>query len=438
MTDNGDQRGMMQRQPVLSVRYGAFSLTLEGFEDPFATMRDVAEYFRAVLAEDRGFGARPAAPRAEALRRVAEDRSGRSVEARTGEGQVRLRASQPEAGALLDEDTEADAGAPKPSGVSPEVAANPAPTGEGADPFSAAFDEARADALPGEPAAVAGTDEEDGPEAPPVRRRPGLPAEGDEAALERLISQADSALAGPEAQRRRATFAQLKAAVAATRAETARPPGPSAAELARYRDALAQSVGSAAGSSPARRERDGVRPSAPHPPEASPRPEPDGREAPRPEPEPELRLGPVAEPRAARRLAGRRAGQRTGGAKGGSGAEPLTMAALLDEGAQASDPGAPRPGFARFLEAAAPDGALELIDAAAAYLTHVERLEGFPRLQLMRLIAPLLPGERREEVLRAFGLLLREGRLRRARRGQFQSGPRSTYTEAARRFRAQL
>jgi hypothetical protein len=270
-----------------------------------------------------------------------------------------------------------------------------------------------------------------------------LPAEGDEAALERLISQADSALAGPEAQRRRATFAQLKAAVAATRAETARPPGPSAAELARYRDALAQSVGSAAGSSPARRERDEVRPAAPHPPEAPPRPEPDGRDAPRPEPQPEPQpeprhAAPGAQPAMALRLAGRRAGGTTGGAKGGSGPEPLTMAALLDEGAEASDPGAPRPGFARFLEAAAPDGALGLIDAAAAYLTHVERLEGFPRLQLMRLIAPLLPGERREEVLRAFGLLLREGRLRRARRGQFHSGPRSAYTEAARRFRAQL
>jgi hypothetical protein len=74
MAKDEDKGDMTVRMPVLSVTYGAFSLTLEGFDDPFATMRDVAEYFRTVLAEDRGFGTRTVEPRAEALRRFTEDR----------------------------------------------------------------------------------------------------------------------------------------------------------------------------------------------------------------------------------------------------------------------------------------------------------------------------------------------------------------------------
>ncbi len=44
---------------VLSVSYGSFSVKLEGFDDPFAIMRRVTEYFRSVAALDPSFGQKP-------------------------------------------------------------------------------------------------------------------------------------------------------------------------------------------------------------------------------------------------------------------------------------------------------------------------------------------------------------------------------------------
>ena len=43
----------------LSVNYGSFSITIEGFEDPFALMKRVTDYFQRVAARDPQFGARP-------------------------------------------------------------------------------------------------------------------------------------------------------------------------------------------------------------------------------------------------------------------------------------------------------------------------------------------------------------------------------------------
>ena len=76
---------------VMTVSYGTFSCTLDGFDDPFTTMQLVAEYFRKLSADDRYFGSEPLQPDASKLHQIARDANPNRIDAEVSENSVVLR-----------------------------------------------------------------------------------------------------------------------------------------------------------------------------------------------------------------------------------------------------------------------------------------------------------------------------------------------------------
>lgn len=284
--------------------------------------------------------------------------------------------------------------------------------------------EAELAALRGEadPAAIAPEPEVVPPAPTAADSRRVFEGEAAEAALSRLMAQADEHLEGAESKRRLSAIAHLKAAVAATVAERkatgqADGKGEQPSRLARYRDDLAMVV----------RNKLGVPPTAPA---QGDRPAPlvlvseQRIDRPRPVAVPNPAPATPSSPVRPRRIAGA-----TGLALAEDDADEDD---LFDAEAPASD----SRGFAEFADRLGAQTLSEQLEAAAAYMACVEGRDHFTRPQLMRLAQDAFPDWdiAREDGLRSFGTLLRTGRLVKVRRGQFALSEASAYLAEGRRI----
>lgn len=93
-------------------------------------------------------------------------------------------------------------------------------------------------------------------------------------------------------------------------------------------------------------------------------------------------------------------------------------------------------GYASFAELVGAKTMAEMLEAAAAYATCVEKRAQFTRPQLMRRMMASAGGNAvsREDGLRSFGALLRTGRIEKVNRGHYSLAENSPYLAEARRL----
>jgi len=91
--------------------------------------------------------------------------------------------------------------------------------------------------------------------------------------------------------------------------------------------------------------------------------------------------------------------------------------------------------FAEFAEKMGANNLPELLEAAAAYTSAIEGHTYFSRPQILQKVARIADESdfSREESLRSFGMLLRQGKIQKIRRGQFVIASTSKFMTEARR-----
>ena len=224
---------------------------------------------------------------------------------------------------------------------------------------------------------------EDSIQAATLRRRDDSAAIGPEPAIDRIMEKTNDALETPESGRKREAISHLKAAVAATEADRKMRGVEEESEdqTESYREDLAQVVRPKRATAIATAR---VRPRRPTSP---------------------LKL--VAEQRVD-----------TESAAPAASAAPVRPRRISKTPAVAAETDG---GFAEFAESAGARELPDLLEAAAAYTAYVEGRENFTRPQVLRRAAAVAgkDGFSREDGLRSFGQLLREGKINKLNRGQF-------------------
>ncbi|WP_417206885.1 hypothetical protein [Antarctobacter sp.] len=219
----------------------------------------------------------------------------------------------------------------------------------------------------------------------------------------RLMDQTDNEMDEPEGNRRRSAIAHLRAAVAATKADRLLGKKADAAEEQEpYREDLASVVRP-------RRPQSVSRPTErPEAPAEAPTPlklVAEQRVVASNEVAPAAETGGPVRPRRVRRT------------------EPAPAPAMV-----AGD----TTGFAAFAEDVGVKDLPELLEAAAAYMSYVEGRDQFSRPQLMTTLRQAeLTDSSREDRLRSFGQLLREGKIRKTSGGRFTAAETISFKPAA-------